>query len=111
MQFAKDSFAVALRERLAALNPGRTVTLGGVQRPAVVVRENEMPNAAEPAMECFYLEWGACRAVGEGGGLGGPRARAGGTGPGAADDLPAIVHGEEGLQPGARRGAGDGSVL
>ena len=67
MQFAKDSFAVALRERLAALNPGRTVTLGGVQRPAVVVRENEMPNAAEPAMECFYLEWGACRAVGASG--------------------------------------------
>jgi hypothetical protein len=58
MQFAKDSFSMALRERLAALNPARTVTLSGAQRPAVVVRENEMPTAAELLSECFYIEWG-----------------------------------------------------
>lgn len=49
---------MALRERLASLNPARTVTLSGAQRPAVVVRENEMPTAAELLPECFYLEWG-----------------------------------------------------
>ena len=29
MQFAKDSFSMALRERLAGLNPARIVTLSG----------------------------------------------------------------------------------
>ncbi len=38
MQFAKDSFYMALRERLASLNPQRTVTLNGATRPAVVGR-------------------------------------------------------------------------
>jgi hypothetical protein len=63
MQFAKDSFSVALRERLAALNPARTVTVSGVQRPAVVVLENELPSRAELQTECFYLDWGACKAI------------------------------------------------
>ncbi|MGC2198132.1 MAG: hypothetical protein WA628_25905 [Terriglobales bacterium] len=54
---------MALRERLAALNPARTVTLSGAQRPAVVVLENEMPTAAELLRECFYLEWGASKVV------------------------------------------------
>jgi hypothetical protein len=67
MQFAKDSFSVALRERLAALNPGRTVTVSGASRPAVVVCENELPNEAEMEMNCFYLEWGGCKPLEAGG--------------------------------------------
>lgn len=63
MQFAKDSFSIALRQRLAALNPARTVTLGGARRPAVVVMENELPSSGEQLPECFYLEWGNLQAV------------------------------------------------
>jgi hypothetical protein len=65
MQFAKDSFTIALRERLAGLNPARTVTLSGAQRPAVVVLENEIPSAREQQPDCFYLEWGPAQGVGK----------------------------------------------
>ncbi len=61
MQFTKDSFYVALRERLAALNPSRTVTLNGVTRPAVIVAENELVIPVEPLPDAFYLEWGAAK--------------------------------------------------
>ena len=54
---------MALRERLGALNPARTVKLNGTQRPAVVVLENELPTAAERLSECFYLEWGTIEVV------------------------------------------------
>ena len=37
MQTAKDSFFTALSTRLAALDATRTVTIEGVDRPAVVV--------------------------------------------------------------------------
>ncbi len=57
MQFAKDSFYMALRDRLMALNPQRTVTLNGVTRPAVVVAENELVIPVEPQPDTFYLEW------------------------------------------------------
>lgn len=63
MQFAKDSFYMALRERLASLNPARTVTLNGVTRPAVIVAENELVIPVEPSPDAFYVEWGAARAV------------------------------------------------
>lgn len=63
MQFAKDSFSMALRERLAALNPARTVMLHGSERPAVVVLENEVTSAAEIMPECFYLQWGKLQVV------------------------------------------------
>jgi len=58
MQSAKDSFYVALRDRLAALNPQRTVFLDGVTRPAVVVVENEYITATGPLPEAFYIAWG-----------------------------------------------------
>jgi len=64
MQFAKDSFYVALRDRLAALNPQRTVFLNGVTRPAVVVVENECITATGPLPEAFYLGWGNAQPVG-----------------------------------------------
>ncbi|MGH8701904.1 MAG: hypothetical protein ACREVR_12135 [Burkholderiales bacterium] len=63
MQHAKDSFYVALRDRLAALNPARTVFLDGVLRPAVIVAENEPSTPSVPLPDAFYLLWGAVREV------------------------------------------------
>ena len=64
MQFAKDSFYMALRDRLAEVNPSRTVTVNGMARPAVVVVENESsPAAMENA---FVLSWGEAGMVGSG---------------------------------------------
>jgi len=63
MQFSKDSFYMTLRERLAVLNPQRTITLNGVTRPAVVVAENEAVIPVEPLPDAFYIEWGAAKAV------------------------------------------------
>lgn len=59
MQFAKDSFFLALRERLAALNPARVVTVNGATVPAIVVIENLPPRYGEPEPNTFYIEWGA----------------------------------------------------
>jgi len=59
MQFAKDSFFLALQQRLAGLNPGRTVTINGATVPAVVVVENLPPSSGEPQPNAFYIEWGA----------------------------------------------------
>jgi hypothetical protein len=63
MQFAKDSFYMALRDRLAALNPERTVTVNGVSRPAVIVAENEVVVPVEPLPDTFYIEWGAAQVL------------------------------------------------
>ena len=63
MQNIKDSFYVALRDRLAALNPARTVTVLGVTRPAVIVAENEIAASGVPLPELFYLAWGAASAA------------------------------------------------
>ncbi|HTR66211.1 MAG TPA: hypothetical protein VMH85_10590 [Terriglobales bacterium] len=63
MQFAKDSFYMALRQRLAAVNPGRTVTVNGVTFPAVIVAENELVVPVDPLPDAFYLEWGAASPV------------------------------------------------
>ncbi len=63
MQFAKDSFYMALRERLASLNPQRTVTLNGATRPAVIVAENELVIPVEPLPDAFYIEWAASQTV------------------------------------------------
>ena len=56
MQNAKDSFYVALRARLAALNPGRTLLLRGAVRPGIVVEEAEAPFAQLPN-DVFVLRW------------------------------------------------------
>ena len=63
MQSAKDSFYVALRDRLAALNPARVVYLDGANRPAVIVAENQTPGSLVPFDNAFYLRWGAARAI------------------------------------------------
>jgi hypothetical protein len=78
MQFAKDTFFVTLRDRLAALNPERTIVLDGQSRPAIVSPENEAVTEVDPSVagleialpvsqrnaipEAFYLQWGAVRA-------------------------------------------------
>jgi hypothetical protein len=58
MQNTKDSFFIALRDRLAALDPARTVTVLGVSRPAIIVPENEIAAAADPLPEAFYITFG-----------------------------------------------------
>ena len=63
MQFAKDSFFLALQQRLAGLNPARVVTINGATVPAVVVVENLPPSSAEPQPNAFYIEWGAASVV------------------------------------------------
>jgi hypothetical protein len=63
MQFAKDSFFMALQQRLAALNPARTVTVNGTTVPAVLVVENLPPAAAEPQPNAFYIEWGTASVI------------------------------------------------
>ena len=63
MQTIKDSFYVALRDRLAALDPARVVTVLGVARPAVIVIENEIADSAPLWPQAFYLSWGGCSAA------------------------------------------------
>lgn len=64
MQFAKDSFFLALQQRLAGLNAGRTVTVNGATVPAVLVVENLPPSSAEPQPNTFYIEWGEADVMG-----------------------------------------------
>ncbi len=67
MQAAKDTFLRTLADRLAVVNPARTVTLDGASRPAVMAVENETPVPANTFLETFLLSWeGAGRAMPEG---------------------------------------------
>lgn len=63
MQFTKDTFFLALRDRLAALAPTHTVVVDGLARPAVLVAENEPTTSAPPLPRAFYLRFGACEVV------------------------------------------------
>ena len=56
MQNAKDSFYVALRARLVALNPERTILLRSAVRPGIFVEEAEAPYALLPT-DVFVLRW------------------------------------------------------
>jgi len=56
MQNAKDSFYMALRTRLAALNPKRTILLRGAVRPGILVEEAEASPAQLPN-DVFVLRW------------------------------------------------------
>jgi hypothetical protein len=66
MQFAKDSFYVTLRERLATVNAARTAVVDGVLRPAIVVGENQAATAARSLPETFYVQFGGMRKAGAG---------------------------------------------
>lgn len=59
MQNTKDSFYITLRDRLAALDPTRTVTVLGNTRPGILVVENEVADAAPLLPDAFYLRFGA----------------------------------------------------
>src|SRR5579863_10627974 len=63
MQFTKDSFYMALLQRLMSLNPLQTITLDGTTRPAIIVAENELVISAQPVSDAFYIEWGAAQMV------------------------------------------------
>jgi hypothetical protein len=56
MQNAKDSFYMALRARLATINPERTVLLRGAVRPGILVEEAEAPFSQLPS-DVFVLRW------------------------------------------------------
>lgn len=56
MQNAKDTFYIALRDRLKSVNPQRTMTLRGVVRPGILVEEAEAPAAMLP-LDAFVLRW------------------------------------------------------
>jgi hypothetical protein len=56
MQDTKDTFFVALRDRVATGNPARTVVVRGVVRPGVIVEENELTTAWIPT-GVFSLRW------------------------------------------------------
>ena len=56
MQNAKDSFYVALRTRLATVNPERTMLLRGALRPGILVEEAEAPLSQLPS-DVFVLRW------------------------------------------------------
>ena len=56
MQNAKDSFYMALRTRLAAINPERTILLRGTVRPGILVEEAEAPFNQLPS-DVFVLRW------------------------------------------------------
>jgi hypothetical protein len=60
MQNARDTFYVTLRDRLAAVNPARTMLVRGVMRPGLLVEENELASAKEPA-DVFRLRWTGLR--------------------------------------------------
>lgn len=62
MQEAKDTFYIMLRDRLAASNTGRTMVVRGVLRPALLVSENELVSASQPA-DVFSLHWTELRIV------------------------------------------------
>lgn len=65
MQNAKDTFYIVLRDRLAALNPARTMVLRDVVRPAVWVAENEFVTNLDP-VNSFCLQWTSLRIDAEG---------------------------------------------
>jgi hypothetical protein len=56
MQNAKDSFYMALRARLASINPERTALIRGALRPGILVEEAESPMNPLPS-DVFVLRW------------------------------------------------------
>ena len=56
MQNVKDSFYMALRTRLVAINPERTILLRGTVRPGILVEEAEAPFNQLPN-DVFVLRW------------------------------------------------------
>lgn len=57
MQSAKDTFLLALRDRLAVVNAARTVSIRGAVRPAVIAEDVELPQSQGDPVDCFVLRW------------------------------------------------------
>ena len=58
MQHARDTFYVTLRDRLAVLNPERTMVVRGLSRPGMLVADNELPSG-QVIPDVFSLHWTA----------------------------------------------------
>jgi len=56
MQNAQNTFYIALRNRLAELNPNRTIYLRGITRPGILVESNELVTAKLPS-DTFVVRW------------------------------------------------------
>ena len=56
MQNAQNTFYITLRNRLAALNPSRTIYLRGITRPGILVESNELVTP-QPRSDVFVLRW------------------------------------------------------
>ncbi|MDE3104435.1 MAG: hypothetical protein KGK08_04600 [Acidobacteriota bacterium] len=56
MQNARDTFYMTMRDRLAVLNPARTIVVRGVTRPGLLVVENELASEVE-LVDTFCLHW------------------------------------------------------
>ncbi|WP_047490940.1 hypothetical protein [Terriglobus sp. TAA 43] len=57
MQSVKDTFLLALRDRLAVVNAARIVSIRGAMRPAVIADDVELVPAQSDPMDCFVLQW------------------------------------------------------
>lgn len=56
MENARDTFYIALRGRLATINPARTIVVRGLIRPGVLVEENELATVSQ-LVDTFALRW------------------------------------------------------
>jgi hypothetical protein len=56
MENARNTFYVTLRDRLATVNPERTMVLRGLTRPGILVEENELLATMQPP-DVFVLRW------------------------------------------------------
>lgn len=61
MQNARDTFYITLRNRLAAVNPARTMLMRAVTRPGIYVQDAEAP-MAQPVLDAFALRWTSLQA-------------------------------------------------
>jgi hypothetical protein len=59
MENARNTFYLALRDQLAVVNPLRVMVLRGVQRPGILVEENESA-VAIALPDIFVLRWTDC---------------------------------------------------
>ena len=59
MENARNTFYLALRDRLTVVNPQRVVVVRGVQRPGILVEENESAGSNSPP-DVFVLRWKDC---------------------------------------------------
>lgn len=56
MQNAQNTFYITLRNRLAVLNPARTIYLRGIMRPGIMVDSNELVTPCPPS-DAFVVQW------------------------------------------------------